>query len=414
MTPHNLPQKPSTKFVPSAVEISEIHQILEQDHQVAIFGISGIGKTRLCLEYAYNYLSSYEGGICWVFGDNDDVDLQLKLFCEKYFNLRPEDGYLLIPDGKFLLIVDNLKNPELMSKYLSTNLPNFKIIVNRVNQESLNIPTISLQPLSLPSALMLLSDGVNQGKISPSKGQGFAKKLPDDNLANYVCESLEYLPQNLQNINVIWRDKKSLSVQQIYNKIKQNIPLELIWLELDESSQKLAVIFSFFALFPIPWEQVESVLGQLYLPSAMMSKLLDKNDSSDGDIEVMVNNFLQSWQFSLQKLLQFNLIQVISQDVYILHEQTKNFLQEKITFIDRENDLKTAFIDVMLAVAKQIPENFDHELLKAIYPAIPHIKGIICNWKNIIKNEDLQVIYQGLNNFYFHHFHPDKKAQSVS
>jgi tetratricopeptide (TPR) repeat protein len=84
--PNNLGRRPE-HFVGREAEIELLQRILAherhasvvQSQQVSIFGLGGIGKTTLVLEYAYRHLDRYPGGVFWVDAEGDPLMRMLDL-----------------------------------------------------------------------------------------------------------------------------------------------------------------------------------------------------------------------------------------------------------------------------------------------------------------------------------------------
>ena len=67
--PENIPPSNSIAFVGRDKQLAELHQLLQQNRQVviaAINGMGGVGKTELAIQYAGQHLADYPGGICWI------------------------------------------------------------------------------------------------------------------------------------------------------------------------------------------------------------------------------------------------------------------------------------------------------------------------------------------------------------
>ncbi|HEY9701789.1 MAG TPA: hypothetical protein V6C58_05055, partial [Allocoleopsis sp.] len=242
---------------------------------------------------------------------------------------------------------------------------------------------------------------IGLSRIKNTKGKGFNVKLPQESLGKTICESLQYLPLNLQLAGKYLQSKPKMSLEKFNQELQENNLLELGWLSLNEQAKELSCIMSLFALFPVPWVQIESVLGQLYLPAAMMEKLLaGQANNSEENIEIMLKNYVQKWQKAKQDLLELNWLQEIQKDVFIFNNLIRSFCILKMQLMDTENNLKIAFTDVMIAVAKQIPITTEPEIISQIAPAIPHLLELTTTWSNYISSENLILICHSIGKFY--------------
>ncbi|HEY9829589.1 MAG TPA: hypothetical protein V6D26_03360 [Stenomitos sp.] len=78
--PHNIPSTGPVKFVGRAEALEDLHQMVQQNNQVviaAIEGMGGVGKTELATQYALLHwlLLTYPGGICWLRARDEDVGI---------------------------------------------------------------------------------------------------------------------------------------------------------------------------------------------------------------------------------------------------------------------------------------------------------------------------------------------------
>lgn len=77
-TPYNIPSSNTIKFVGRADTLEQVHQALQQNSQVAITaieGMGGVGKTELATQYSLLHLllNTYPGGICWLRARDEDT-----------------------------------------------------------------------------------------------------------------------------------------------------------------------------------------------------------------------------------------------------------------------------------------------------------------------------------------------------
>ncbi|XXT16056.1 FxSxx-COOH system tetratricopeptide repeat protein [Sorangium sp. So ce429] len=86
MPPNNLPRRRSD-FVGRDEELEALARSLAREHrasviqsrQAAVYGLGGIGKTSVAIEYAYRYAAQYPGGIWWVDADGDPFAAMVRL-----------------------------------------------------------------------------------------------------------------------------------------------------------------------------------------------------------------------------------------------------------------------------------------------------------------------------------------------
>jgi predicted ATPase len=71
------------EFVGREEELQNLHQLLQDNKQVAIAaiaGMGGVGKTELALQYAIQHRETYNGGLCWLLAKIEDVGIQVVQF----------------------------------------------------------------------------------------------------------------------------------------------------------------------------------------------------------------------------------------------------------------------------------------------------------------------------------------------
>ncbi|MGK3960537.1 FxSxx-COOH system tetratricopeptide repeat protein [Sorangium sp. So ce1667] len=86
MPPNNLPRQRSD-FVGRDEELEALARSLAREHrasviqsrQAAVYGLGGIGKTSIAIEYAYRYAAQYPGGIWWVDAEGDPFAAMVRL-----------------------------------------------------------------------------------------------------------------------------------------------------------------------------------------------------------------------------------------------------------------------------------------------------------------------------------------------
>jgi len=435
---NNLPWAGATKFVGRDEELARLHQLLQEKDQVAIAAISGmggVGKTELAIQYAQRHLSDYSGGACWIFAKAGDVGLQVIEFARSHFdNFFIPEGLSAAAQvsfcwqrwhpGKVLVVLDDVDKYEEIKDYLPPQSSRFKVLIT-TRLQGLVPQQLSLEVLSPAAALNLLAERIGAERISATKGKGFAAAM-GASAAEQLCEWLGYLPLGIQLVGRYLAEQPDLSLERMLARLqKQKLAhsalirqegdgnwnltaqrgikaaFELTWQRLDEQAQQLGCLLSIFALAPIPWVQVESVVGQIYLPGGFLQALMQ---GSQGDAEAqvveMVEEITEAFAEARTTLVKWHLLQRADVDIYRLHQLVREFFRDKLAELENGDSFKEVFCQVMVAVAKQIPEQPTIDLIEEIAPAIPHIAETATTWQDFLSDEDLIKPFVGLSRFY--------------
>jgi tetratricopeptide (TPR) repeat protein len=452
-----IPQSGVSQFVGREQELQTLHHLLQAHDQVAIAGTSGVGKTELAIQYATANLDHYTGGVCWL-SARSDVGLQIVEFARVHFpnftippGLTPatQVAYcwqnwtsLLAPpyqggDGGVLLIIDDVTNYQQVQPYLPPPSSRFKVLMTTRQQLETPVQMLPLDVLTPPAALELLASRIGKYRVKDTRGKPFridskrkqgkhkeaASPRVTKGVAEQLCEWLGYLPLGVELVGRYLEQERNLSLEKMRTRLQKqrlaHIQLEddttenwttdqgvaaafdLSWKCLDEEAQQLACLLSAFALAPIPWAQVESVYGQLYLPGALFGKLLNAlPDNSEAEIENLINTLLENLKQARGKLVQLHLLQRTGEETYQLHPLIRELLRAKLEGLDQSLNIKKAFCQVMLAAAKQIPDSPNRELIETVTPAIPHVTEAATALRDFLSDEDLVECCEGLGWFY--------------
>ena len=126
------------------------------NHQVALYGLGGIGKTQLALEYAYSHKEVYQR-VFWISAATKETlwsDFQLiggSSGCvSNSAALQPQEAaervlQWLNAQDKWLLILDNLDTIDVVDGYLPNVSPNKHILITTRNQHVHQIPAEGLE-----------------------------------------------------------------------------------------------------------------------------------------------------------------------------------------------------------------------------------------------------------------------------
>jgi tetratricopeptide (TPR) repeat protein len=393
---HNIPLSGVVEFVGRETELQNLHQLLQENQQVviaAIAGMGGVGKTELALQYANLHRVTYQGGICWL-SALQDVGLQLVQFARNQLQLNPPDDLDLVGrvqfcltkwhEGEVLLVIDNVTNyREEVRRYLESVPSRFKQLITTREKLQPPIVRLDLDVLTPLAAMQLLKSLVGRERLR-------CEPL----VARKLCKWLGYLPLGLELVGRYLLGDEELSLAEMLQDLEnerlkhealEEVPqemavklgvaaaFELSWRRLRENAQRLGCLLSLFALAPIPWELVEGIT---------------------------INNQAQDWKKARRNLLQLHLLQPKGEGIYQLHPLLREFFQDKLTGLEQAEEFKRSFCGVMLEVAKNIPETPTPQQIKAVAPKIPHLAEVANNLIQYVSNEDLPWAFVGNPWFY--------------
>lgn len=144
--PQNIPRSSTDKFVGRKLELSGLHQQLQEEDQVTIAhieGMGGIGKTELAIVYSLTNLQcdTYPGGICWLFCRDQDIGLQIVNFARNYLGLNPPEDFELLEQvtwcwqrwnkGNTLIVLDDVTDSDRTFKYRGLASSNLSLVVTK-------------------------------------------------------------------------------------------------------------------------------------------------------------------------------------------------------------------------------------------------------------------------------------------
>ncbi|YAF95539.1 MAG: tetratricopeptide repeat protein [Nodularia sp. CChRGM 3473] len=384
------------EFVGRENELQNLHQLLQENNQVAIVaiaGMGGLGKTELALQYAMTQRENYKGGLCWLQAKVEDIDVQVVQFARTYLDLNPPEDFDFPAkvqycwrnwrEGNVLLVVDDVADYQQVKPHLQGASSRFRVLMT--TREKLQPPIVQLDLYLLkPLAAMKLLESI----------VGRERLLREPLVARRLCNCLGYLPLGLELVGRYLLVDEELSLAEILQDLKKEglknealdearpemtaklgvaAAFELSWRSLRENSQLLGCVLSLFALAPIPWELVESI---------------------------SIGNEAQDWKKARRKLLQLHLLQHKGEGIYQLHPLLREFFQSKFTGLEQVEEWKRSLCGVMVAIAKDIPYTPTLEQIKNVAPVIPHIAEVANNFIEYVSDDNVIVPFIGNAWFY--------------
>ncbi|MEH2119534.1 tetratricopeptide repeat protein [Nostoc sp.] len=390
------PAVPFEKFVGREVELQNLHSSLQTSGQVAIvagISMSGVGKTELATQYAKQHLQNYQGGVCWLSAQGIDVGIQILRFAQLKFNLIAPDNWELADrlkycwenwqQGEVLLIFDDVTDyKKQVQRYLPLESPRFKVLLTMRLGFDRTLLQLRLNVLKPLAAMKLLKSLISKERLKSEPW-----------VARRICKFLGYLPLTLGLVGRYLDTMPDLSLETLHKRLEKNRleheavakanPLmryeygmaeafALSWKQLDKNAQSLGCWLSLYALADIPLS-VETI-----------------EDDEEQEF----------WEKAIAQLRKLHLIQCQAKGIYRLHPLIRQFFQMKLDESSEADEVKTAFVALMVEVAKQIPQQPKREEILNLTSAIPHIAEIATHLSQYLSNEDLIRPFTSLGWFY--------------
>lgn len=348
--PQNLPLSGVVEFVGRAEELQNLHQLLQQNQQVAIAaiaGMGGVGKTELALQYATQHRDTYKGGICWLLPKSGDVGVQIVQFARTQLDLNPPSDFDLLAqvqycfrhwrEGEVLLVVDDVFDYQEVKHYLPSLSSRFKILIT-TRQHLGRIAELSLDVLQPEAALELLNSIIGVERVEQENN-----RTPQ--VALQLCEWLGYLPLGLELVGRYLEKKRDLSLKAILQRLEEKglghsslsspaadmtarrgilASFQLSWEELDDKARQLGCLLSMFSLTPIFWSEVEEIMRSY---SSSRSEEFNPEELED----------------ARDNLIALHLFERIQESTYRLHPLVRQFLRSKLETLPQGSELKQIF-----------------------------------------------------------------------
>ncbi|MEH2286445.1 tetratricopeptide repeat protein [Nostoc sp.] len=390
------PAVPFEKFVGREAELQSLHSSLQTSGQVAIVakaGMDGVGKTELATQYAKQHLQNYQGGVCWLSAQAINVEIQILRFAQLKFNLIAPDEWELADrlrycwqnwqQGEVLLVFDDVTDYKTqVQPYIPPESPRFKVLLTTRQEFDRTLPQLPLGVLKPLAAMKLLKSLVDRERL---KSEAW--------VARRICKFLGYLPLALELVGRYLDTISDLSLETLLKRLeKKRLEHEAVtkanpliryeygvaeafalsWKQLDEKAQGLGCWLSLYALTDIP----------------LFVEAIENEDEQE------------FWEKAIAQLQKLHLIQWQRKGIYRLHPLIRQFFQMKLDELREADNVKTAFVALLVEVAKQIPQQPNLEDIFNLTSPIPHIAEIVTRLSQYLSNEDLICPFTSLGWFY--------------
>ena len=387
------------EFVGRLQELKKIDQYLAQGDKptsiVSVKGMGGIGKTELALQYAQSRIAAYPGGICWVNSREEDIGTQILDYAQTYLDLLAPNTLNRLSDrvdwvwshwsnlGKVLVVFDDVTNWDLVEGYLPPTQSHFDVLLTSRRHLAVNVKEVSIETLAPEESEALITSFIGSDRFNQEKGDG-----------QELCRRLGHLPLALELIGRYLERYPELSFAELLTRLEKKgltqealaekesgmtgklgvaAAFELSWQELDELSKELACQLSLFALAPIPWK-----LARECFPSI-----------DDESLEKARN----------KGLCDLSLLESRGEGFYELHQLIWEYLRIKWSEDSEKLASSRQFSNVMVDVAKTIPDTPTLDQLTLLRPMIPHLEEV-CENRSHELDENLVKPFVGLGRIY--------------
>ncbi|WP_425461527.1 tetratricopeptide repeat protein [Hyella patelloides] len=409
-TLNNLPNHGASNFVGRETQLQELDKLLNNNQQVAITaiaGMGGIGKTELALQYALQSQDKYPGGVCWLKAREADIGTQII----ELSDIQPPDEFDLVAkvqycwrnwqdDRKLLIVLDDVLSfkkdyyQDKIDPYLPPPQEKFKVLLTSRQRPGTNIKTLDLEVLSPEAALELLTELAGESRINVEL-----------QLAKDLCEWLGYLPLGLELVGryldlhptfTIAKTLERLEKQKLKAKALLDpeqadmtgqlgvaAAFDLSWSELSAEAQLLGCYLSLFSDEPFAWLWVEVVYCQA-------------EDETEREMEIESLEELRDLELLNLHLLKLN----GEDDNYQLHSLIAQYFRAKLEATKQAEEKKQAFCQLMIYIAQSIPQTPTLRNRSRVTLAIPHFSNVATELIDYVDDDNVIWSFMGLARFY--------------
>ncbi|MFZ1027301.1 MAG: tetratricopeptide repeat protein [Limnoraphis robusta] len=394
------------KFFGRDEPLEELHQLLQQNTQVAIaaavVGMGGVGKTELALQYARKHLhDTYKGGVCFISGGSFIFEV-IKFARPRFFPKMDFTGFSEAEqlaycwqhwaEGEVLLIVDDVIGYKQRVQPYLPGSPRFKILIT-TREQIPNVTPLILEVLHPDDALKLLESIVGSDRIKA-----------EHQTAQQLCEWLGYLPLGLELVGkyLAEQDNKDLSLAEMQKRLQRK---RLKHNSLGDANAAVTAKLGVAAAFELSWERLQKqpetqLLGcllSLFYPDEILWGLVEMVYQGWQGEEID----LEDVEDGRRQLVKLSLLKQTKPKTYRLHPLLREFFRDKLEEQEAAAAMKQAFVITMVKIADQkIPQDITTQQVKQVEPAIKHIEEVANRFTELVLDEDLITPFTSLGWFY--------------
>lgn len=349
--------------------LKELHERMKRGTtrptpHISLYGLGGVGKTQLAVEYAHRYRFHYPAGVYWINGARNWKQ-EIEAVADR-LRLTPADAnapdragqmavafsdHLRKSGGDALIVVDNVEHPADVQR-------------TEIGPAALRLPDLPARLLittrraELPTGFAGLSVATLEHEPEAARAM-LHDARPEENdtaLLDEICRALGYLPLTLGMAAAALRKRKEMSLAAFLKHVQQK--------GIDEVARAVRVNKSEAALGSVldwHWEQLQSedakhimaltaAFGEAeVVPLARLRILAGMPDDPDA--------LEQPFDDAAQELRAANLVEAMGEHAIRLHPLVREYVQRIVP--DHRRQLAEGLW--MLAQAYNAPDSLQRE-----------------------------------------------------
>ena len=347
-------------------------QLKKYNHRVAIYGMGGVGKTQIAIEYAYRYKKDYND-IYWIRAVDQAALLSgfqelariARCLPSGADNSKPQEVattvlYWLRSQKNWLVVIDNLDDISIAAEFLPAIDSGGHTLITTRNQHSSTIPAEGLE-------VSVLKEGDAVGLLLSRAGIDEAEFSSHRNTAMEIVKELGYLPLAIDFAAAFIKSLKSIDqFLPLYQNSRKRIlaiksPNELLY----PHAVSTTFLLSFEKVKTMDYGDEAAKLLRLFAflnPDGILIDFLrsGSNGLSDQLREILQDDF--AFYQALALLRQFSLIGRPKRDIIAIHRLIQAILKDQLS----EAETKTYLGEVVELSFEVFPTGWDTKELREL------------------------------------------------